>query len=171
MLDYSTCCLEPVVAMGRTLATFTQLIQLEIDSWRRYRRALRREDQQALDALFAAARQPAPIPLLWVSSFVSTGWPPLPQALDFFAWDWFFALSMLLAAPVFRGSRLENAVRVLMFLTGALCILGFVWLPISPPQATVIGILGWGVAGPIVFLLLANLFTRIRPDLGPSPAA
>lgn len=46
--------------MGRTLATFTQLVQQEIDSWRRYRRALRREDQQALDALFAAARHHAP---------------------------------------------------------------------------------------------------------------
>lgn len=46
--------------MGRTLATFTQLVQQEIDSWSRYRRALRREDQQALDALFAAARQQAP---------------------------------------------------------------------------------------------------------------
>ena len=80
-------------------------------------------------ALFAVARQPTPTPSLWVSSFVSSGWPPLPQALDFFAWDWFFALSMLLAAPVFRGGRLENAVRVLMFITGVLCILGFVWLP------------------------------------------
>jgi len=46
--------------MGRTLATFTQLVQHEIDSWSRYRRALRREDQQALDALFAAARHHAP---------------------------------------------------------------------------------------------------------------
>ena len=121
-------------------------------------------------ALFAVTRQPTPAPALWVSSFVSSRWPPLPQALDFFAWDWFFAISMLLAAPVFRGSRLENAVRVLMLLTGVLCILGLVWLPFSPPQATVIGILGWGVAGPIVFLLLANLFTRIQPDPGPSPA-
>ena len=60
MLDHSTYRLEPIVAMGRTLATFTQLVQLEIDSWRRYRRALRREDQQALDALFAAARHHAP---------------------------------------------------------------------------------------------------------------
>ena len=122
-------------------------------------------------ALFAVARQPTPTPALWVSSFVSSGWPPLPQALDFFAWDWFFALSMLLAAPVFRGGRLENAVRALMLLTGVLCILGFAWLPFSPPQATIIGILGWGVAGPIVFLLLANVFTRIQPDPGPSPAA
>jgi hypothetical protein len=46
--------------MGRTLATFTQLVQEEIDSWSRYRRALRREDQQAFDALFAAARHHAP---------------------------------------------------------------------------------------------------------------
>ncbi len=46
--------------MGRTLATFTQLVQQEIDSWSRYRRALRREDQQAFDALFAAARHHTP---------------------------------------------------------------------------------------------------------------
>lgn len=45
--------------MGRTLATFTQLVQQEIDSWSRYRRALRHEDQQALDVLFAAARHHA----------------------------------------------------------------------------------------------------------------
>lgn len=43
--------------MGRTLATFTQLVQQEIARWRRYRRALRAEDQQALDELFAAARR------------------------------------------------------------------------------------------------------------------
>lgn len=43
--------------MGRTLTTFTQLVQREIASWRRYRRALRAEDQQALDDLFAAARR------------------------------------------------------------------------------------------------------------------
>jgi hypothetical protein len=43
--------------MGRTLTTFTQLVQQEIESWRRYRRALRNEDQQALDELFVAARR------------------------------------------------------------------------------------------------------------------
>ncbi len=42
--------------MGRTLATFTQLVQREIATWRRYRRALRAEDQRALDDLFVAAR-------------------------------------------------------------------------------------------------------------------
>jgi hypothetical protein len=93
-------------------------------------------------ALFVVARQPTPAPSMWVSAFISTGWPPLPQAMDFFAWDWFFGLSMLLAAPVFRGGRLGNAVRALMLLTGVLCILGLVWLPFSPPQAALIGMLG-----------------------------
>lgn len=42
--------------MGRTLATFTQLIEQEVASWRAFRRALRKEDQAFLDALFQAAK-------------------------------------------------------------------------------------------------------------------
>ncbi len=42
--------------MGRTLSTFTQLISEEMTSWRAFRRALRREDQDILDALFCAAK-------------------------------------------------------------------------------------------------------------------
>jgi len=122
-------------------------------------------------ALFSVARQSTPASSTWVASFIPSSWPELPQALDFFAWDWFFALSMLLATPVFRGGRLENAVRALMILTAVLCLIGLVWLPVSPAQANTIGIIGWGVAGPIVFLLLANLFTRIKPDPGLSLAA
>lgn len=114
-------------------------------------------------SLFVAARQPGPTPALWTASFIAPGWPPIPQSIDLFAWDWFFALSMLLAAPVFGGSNLQRAVRVVMLISAALCLIGLAWLPFSPPQATLIGILGWGVAGPIVFLLLANLFTRLNP--------
>lgn len=43
--------------MGRTLATATQLFQEEQAAFARFRRALRREDQLVLDALFAAAHQ------------------------------------------------------------------------------------------------------------------
>lgn len=42
--------------MGRTLATATQVVDQEIESWRQFRRALRKEDQTALDELFADAR-------------------------------------------------------------------------------------------------------------------
>jgi hypothetical protein len=41
--------------MGRTLPSITQVFFQEQDSFQRFRRALRRSDQQALDDLFAAA--------------------------------------------------------------------------------------------------------------------
>jgi len=42
--------------MGRTLATFTQLIEQEAMAWQAFRRALRKEDQAHFDALFRAAK-------------------------------------------------------------------------------------------------------------------
>lgn len=42
--------------MGRTVPTFTRVIDEEITSWGKFRRALRKEDQDALDDLFRAAR-------------------------------------------------------------------------------------------------------------------
>jgi hypothetical protein len=116
-------------------------------------------------SLVSVARQSTPVSSMWIAYFIPSAWPPLPQALDFFAWDWFFALSMLLAAPVFRGGKLQNAVRILMRITAIICILGLVLLPVSPVVANTIGIIGWGVVGPFVFLLLANLFTRVKPNV------
>jgi len=43
--------------MGRTLPSITQVFIQEQESLSRFRRALRRSDQVALDDLFAAARQ------------------------------------------------------------------------------------------------------------------
>lgn len=43
--------------MGRTLPSITQEFLLEQESFARFRRALRRSDQLALDNLFASARQ------------------------------------------------------------------------------------------------------------------
>jgi hypothetical protein len=43
--------------MGRTLPSITQVFLQEQDSFARFRRALRRGDQLALDDLFAAARK------------------------------------------------------------------------------------------------------------------
>ena len=42
--------------MGRTVPTFTMVIRQEMESWGKFRRGLRREDQEALDDLFRAAR-------------------------------------------------------------------------------------------------------------------
>ena len=43
--------------MGRTLPSMTQAFLQEQESFVRFRRALRRSDQQALDDLFTAAQQ------------------------------------------------------------------------------------------------------------------
>jgi hypothetical protein len=43
--------------MGRTLPSITQAFLQEQESFHRFRRALRRSDQLALDDLFAAAHQ------------------------------------------------------------------------------------------------------------------
>jgi hypothetical protein len=43
--------------MGRTLPSITQYFLQEQESFARFRRALRRSDQVALDDLFASARQ------------------------------------------------------------------------------------------------------------------
>ncbi len=42
--------------MGRTVAPFTQELHREEASWAPFRRALRKEDRELLDDLFAAAR-------------------------------------------------------------------------------------------------------------------
>lgn len=42
--------------MGRTVPTFTMVVQQEMESWSKFRRGLRREDQDAFDDLFRAAR-------------------------------------------------------------------------------------------------------------------
>jgi hypothetical protein len=42
--------------MGRTVLPFTMELYREEDSWKPFRRALRREDRELFDELFAAAR-------------------------------------------------------------------------------------------------------------------
>jgi hypothetical protein len=42
--------------MGRTVLSFTQELYREEESWKSFRRALRKEDRELFDELFAAAR-------------------------------------------------------------------------------------------------------------------
>ncbi len=43
--------------MGRTVATFTNIIDMEISSWSKFKRGLRKEDQEVFDDIFRAAKQ------------------------------------------------------------------------------------------------------------------
>jgi len=42
--------------MGRTLLPFSRVLEQEVQEWRKFRRGLRKEDQQFLDRLFEEAR-------------------------------------------------------------------------------------------------------------------
>ncbi len=42
--------------MGRTVLSFTQVIHREEEEWKKFRRALRKEDREILDRLFGYAR-------------------------------------------------------------------------------------------------------------------
>lgn len=43
--------------MGRTVPTFTNIIDSELASWSKFRRGLRKEDQELFDDLFRAAKR------------------------------------------------------------------------------------------------------------------
>ena len=42
--------------MGRTVPTFTNLIDAELSSWSKFRRGLRKEDQEVFDEIFRATK-------------------------------------------------------------------------------------------------------------------
>lgn len=98
--------------------------------------------------------------LPWVPLLVSFKWPSVTYALDILAWDWFFALSMLFAAPVFKDSNLERTVRLLMIISGVLSLIGLIGVPLENMQIRMIGVLGYVVVSPLVFLLLGIVFGR-----------
>ena len=60
------------------------------------------------------------------SHLFSFRWPSVVYALDILAWDWFFALSMLFAATVFKSGTLEKTVRILIIIRGVLTMAGLV---------------------------------------------
>jgi len=120
--------------------------------------------------LLLVSSQPNLFSESWRALFLPCKWPAPAFVLDNFVWDWFFGISMLLAAPIFGGNTLKVALRIVMILSGALCLAGLVWLAVSPAQAIVVGILGWGAAGPIVFLLLAKMFGGVKSETGETPA-
>ena len=43
--------------MGRTVSTFTNIIESELASWSKFRRGLRKEDQTLFDDMFSAAKK------------------------------------------------------------------------------------------------------------------
>jgi len=92
--------------------------------------------------------------------FFSFRWPSVVYVLDILAWDWFFSLSMFFAAPLFRKNGLEKKIRVLMIISAVLSLSGLVGVPFGNMQIRNIGIIGYAVLAPVIFLLLNKLFNE-----------
>ncbi|MFA5296376.1 MAG: hypothetical protein WC382_12795 [Methanoregulaceae archaeon] len=112
--------------------------------------------------ILTVSRQMAAAGFPWVSLFLSFEWPSVTYALDILAWDVFFALAMLSAAPVFTGGRLEKTVRVLMVVSGILSLAGLIGVPLADMNVRNIGIIGYVGISLVVFPLLGILFWRMR---------
>jgi len=99
----------------------------------------------------------------WLPLVFSFEWPSVAYALDILAWDVFFALSMLFAAPAFCGSRLAAWIRVLMIASGVLALAGLSGVVVGDMQLRNIGIVGYVGVVLVVAALLAVLFYRATP--------
>ena len=67
---------------------------------------------------------------------------------------------MFFAAPVFKGDRLKESVRILMIMSGVLSLAGLIGPIVGNMQIRNIGIVGYVGVFSIVCLLLAKVFSR-----------
>lgn len=114
--------------------------------------------------LLAVGRQAAFAGREWMPLLLSFEWPSVPYALDILAWDVFFPLSVLFAAPVFGGGPLANSIRLLLVASGTLAFAGLSGLVVGDMQWRNIGIVGYAGVFPIAALLLSILFYRTVPQ-------
>jgi hypothetical protein len=101
--------------------------------------------------------------LTWAPLLLSFTWPSVAYALDILAWDVFFALAVLFAAPAFGGSRLATTIRALLVVSGALALAGLSGVVVGDMRLRMIGVVGYVGVFPVVALLLAVLFRRATP--------
>jgi hypothetical protein len=113
--------------------------------------------------ILTLSRQPAFAEVSSLPLFLSFEWPSVAYALDILAWDVFFALSMLFAAPVFGGSRLATSIRVLMITSGVLALAGLGGVVTGDMSLRNVGIVGYLGVFLIVAVLLGVLFYRTKP--------
>ena len=96
------------------------------------------------------------------SSTASLTWPSTAYALELLAWDLFLGLSLLFAAPVFKGGNLEAAVRTGLFVGGSLCLAGILGPATGDMRLQFVAIVGYAGVLPTVCLLLMLLLRRSR---------
>lgn len=96
-------------------------------------------------------------------------WPSVVYALDILAWDWFFALSMLAAAISVWQSMSSGKIKYLMLISSILSVSGLAGTALSDMSIRNIGIAGYGLLGPVVFLFIAAELKKIYSKENPGP--
>lgn len=105
------------------------------------------------------SRQSEVLNLTWMPIFFSFKWLSVAYVLDILAWDWFFALSFLFASRVFGNGKFEKPVRILMIISGVLSLIGLLGIPLNNIHIRNIGIIGYALISPAIFLLLSKIFS------------
>ena len=121
--------------------------------------------------ILTLSRQAAFAGQSWLPLFLSFKWPSVAYDLDILGWDFFFALSMLFAAPAFGGSRLAASIRVLMIASGLLALAGLCGVVAGDMQLRNIGIAGYLGVFLVSAGLLAVLFYSSQTSSGASERA
>jgi len=109
------------------------------------------------------SRQEAFAGLSWLPLVLSFKWPSVVYALDILAWDVFFALAVLFAAPLFGGGRLARWIRVVLATSGVLAFGGPAGAVTGDLPLRNIGIVGYVGVFLVAAVLLGVLFRRTRP--------
>jgi hypothetical protein len=87
-------------------------------------------------------------------------WPSVVYAADILAWDVFFALGALCAAPLFRDHGGERWIGRLFYLSGALALSGLAGAVMGDMAWRNIGIVGYAGIFPVAAALSALLFVN-----------
>jgi hypothetical protein len=96
----------------------------------------------------------------WLATFLAFRWPSVVYALDILAWDLFYPLAVLFAAPVFRGGGIARWVRTSLLLSGALSLAGLAAMVVGDMGIRIVGIVGYAGLLPVIALLIAIVFAR-----------
>ena len=108
--------------------------------------------------VLTVGRQADPSVMPGFDRFFSFTWPSVVYALDIVAWDYCFGLALLLAAPVFSGTGMRQAIRIGLIVAGVLCLAGLLGVVTANMQIRNLGIVGYAIVFPIVSLLMARVF-------------
>ena len=97
-------------------------------------------------------------------------WPSVLYGVDIVAWDIFFALALLFAAPVFHAAG-QAAVRNGLLIAGVMCLAGIIGPAVNHIALRQIGIIGYAVVWPIVCVPLSKAFRQAgSPSAASVPA-